>query len=36
VFGHPHTGRPMDRSLFSKRFKRALKRAGVRRFGSTT
>jgi integrase len=30
VFGHPHTGKPMDRSLLLKRFKRALKRAGVR------
>jgi hypothetical protein len=30
VFGHPHTGRPLDRSLLLKRFKRALKRAGVR------
>ena len=30
VFGHPHTGRPLERSQVSKRFKRALKRAGVR------
>jgi integrase len=30
VFVHPHTGRPMDRSLLLKRFKRALRRAGVR------
>jgi integrase len=30
VFGHPHTGKPLDRSLLLKRFKRALKRAGVR------
>ena len=30
VFAHPHTGRPMDRSQLLKRFKRALKRAGVR------
>jgi integrase len=30
VFAHPHTGRPMDRSQVLKRFKRALKRAGVR------
>jgi integrase len=30
VFGHPHTGHPLDRSQVSKRFKRALKRAGVR------
>lgn len=30
VFGHPHTGHPLDRSLLLKRFKRALRRAGVR------
>jgi integrase len=30
VFGHPHTGRPLDRSQVSKRFKRSLRRAGVR------
>ena len=30
VFGHPHTGRPLDRSHVSKRFKRSLQRAGVR------
>jgi len=30
VFGHPHTGRPLDRSQVTKRFKRALTRAGVR------
>jgi integrase len=30
VFGHPHTGRPLDRSQVSKRFKRSLQRAGVR------
>jgi integrase len=30
VFGHPHTGGPLDRSQVSKRFKSALKRAGVR------
>jgi integrase len=30
VFGHPHTGHPLDRSQVSKRFKRTLKRAGVR------
>lgn len=30
VFGHPHTGRPLDRSQVLKRFKRTLKRAGVR------
>jgi hypothetical protein len=30
VFGHPHTGHPLERSEVSKRFKRALKRAGVR------
>jgi integrase len=30
VFCHPHTGRPMDRSRMFKRFKAALRRAGVR------
>ena len=30
VFAHPHTGKPMDRSRLLKRFKAALKRAGVR------
>jgi integrase len=30
VFGHPHTGGPLDRSQVAKRFKAALKRAGVR------
>lgn len=30
VFGHPHTGHPLERGQVSKRFKRALKRAGVR------
>jgi integrase len=30
VFGHPQTGRPLDRSQVSKRFKRSLERAGVR------
>jgi integrase len=30
VFGHPHTGRPLDRSRTLKRFKAALARAGVR------
>ena len=30
MFGHPHTGHPLERSQVSKRFKRALKRAGVR------
>ncbi len=30
VFGHPHTGHPLERSQVSKRFKRILKRAGVR------
>lgn len=30
VFAHPHTGKPMDRSKLLKRYKRALKRAGVR------
>ena len=30
VFGHPHTGHPLGRSQVTKRFKRALKRGGVR------
>ena len=30
VFAHPHTGKPMDRSSLLKRFKRALRRGGVR------
>jgi len=30
VFWHPHTGRPLDRSRLLKRFKAALRRAGVR------
>ena len=30
VFGHPHTGRPLDRSQVSNRFKRSLQRGGVR------
>jgi len=30
VFCHPHTGRPMERSRLLKRYKAALKRAGVR------
>jgi len=30
VFCHPHTGRPIDRSRLLKRYKAALKRAGVR------
>lgn len=30
VFGHPHTGNPLERAQVSKRFNRALKRAGVR------
>jgi integrase len=30
VFGHPHTGHPLERGQVSKRFKRTLKRAGVR------
>src|SRR5215203_4041149 len=30
VFGHPQTGAPLDRSKVSKRFKAAVKRAGVR------
>jgi excisionase family DNA binding protein len=30
VFGHPHTGQPLDRSQVLKRFKRYLKDAGIR------
>jgi integrase len=30
VFGHPHTGKPLDRSQRAKRFKAAFQRAGVR------
>jgi integrase len=30
VFSHPHTGHPLERGQVSKRFKRTLKRAGVR------
>jgi hypothetical protein len=30
VFGHPHTGRPLDPSQVSKRFRRSLQRACVR------
>jgi integrase len=30
VFAHPHTGKPIDRSRLLKRFKAALRRAGVR------
>jgi integrase len=30
VFAHPHTGKPMDRSSLLKRFKRSLRRGGVR------
>lgn len=30
VFAHPHTGKPIDRSKLLKRFKAALRRAGVR------
>ena len=30
VFGHPHTGRPMDRSRLLKRYKAALRRGAVR------
>jgi integrase len=30
VFGHPHTGSPLDRSRLLKRFKAAVRRAGVR------
>jgi hypothetical protein len=31
VFGHPETGHPLDRSKLVRRFRAALKRAGVRR-----
>ena len=30
VFGHPHLGRPLDRSKLLKRFKKAAERAGLR------
>jgi integrase len=30
VFAHPHTGKPIDRSRLLKRYKAALRRAGVR------
>lgn len=30
VLAHPHTGKPIDRSRLLKRYKQALKRAGVR------
>jgi integrase len=30
VFGHPHTGQPLDRSKVRKRFKAAMRAAGVR------
>ena len=30
VFAHPHTGKPIDRSKLLKRYKAALRRAGVR------
>ena len=30
VFGHPHTGRPLDRTKVSRRFKKACRDAGVR------
>jgi hypothetical protein len=30
VFGHPHTGKPLDRSQVLKRFKRYCKAAGIR------
>ena len=30
VFGHPQSGQPLDRSKVRKRFKAAVKRAGVR------
>jgi integrase len=29
VFGHPHTGKPLDRSQVLKRFKRYCKAAGI-------
>lgn len=32
VFGHPHLGKPLDRSRVTKRFKAAVARAGVGRF----
>ena len=31
MFGHPHTGEPLDRSQVLKRFKRYCKAAGVRK-----
>ena len=30
VFGHPHTGRPLDRSSVTVRFRRVARRAGIR------
>jgi len=30
VFGHPHTGRPLDRSSVTVRFQRVARRAGIR------
>jgi len=30
VFGHPNTGRPLDRSKVTRRFQRACREAGVR------
>jgi integrase len=30
VFGHPHSGHPLDRTSVTTRFQRAAKRAGVR------
>jgi integrase len=36
VFAHPQTGRPVDRSKISRRFKRACKDAGVRVIPSRT
>jgi integrase len=36
VFGHPHTGGPLDRSQVTKRFKAALKRAGGGKSAFTT
>lgn len=35
VFGHPHTGKPYDRSKLLKRFKAAVKAAGLTRFVTT-
>jgi integrase len=35
VFGHPHSGRPLDRSQLLKRFKRSCRAAACARRGST-